>query len=102
MIEIKYDKIKIEEGQVAGVYTDDGFQWSESRQRIYPSKLMFIKYLEDTLRHFPELEGVADVWSMNNYAKDEAEINVKLTFKISDKTSEKSMLDKPKKKHSKA
>lgn len=84
MIKLIYDKYKIKEAK--GFYTKDGLVWSESRTRLYPSKLMFVKFLEKQFKRkeLAKLKGSCDIWSMEELDESAIRIFVELKYKVPD------------------
>lgn len=76
-MKLNYDKAKIKEGIAAKVYDEHNLSISKSGKHRYPSKLMFIRFLEQ----FKDVDGEADIWSKEDWNSGEVKIYVEVTYK---------------------
>jgi len=77
-LKIKYDKEKLEESIEAGAYDERNLAISKSGKHRFPSKLMFIRFLEQ----FPDIKATADIWSHQDHTKGEVTIHVEVKYKV--------------------
>jgi len=73
-----YDRNKIQETIDAKGYDAQNLTICKCGKHRYPSKLMFIRFLEQ----FPELKGVADIWSENDCTTGKIKIHVDVEYKV--------------------
>jgi hypothetical protein len=73
-----YDKPKIAEGIEAGAYDERNLAKCKCGKHRFPSKLMFIRFLEQ----FKGIQGTADIWSMSHEENGTVEIHVDVTYKV--------------------
>lgn len=75
---LNYDEYKIQEGVEDGVYDERNLSISRSGKYKYPSKYMFIKFLEQ----FEDIDGEADIWSIEHHEDGTCEIHVDVKYKV--------------------
>lgn len=74
-----YDKTKIQEGINSKVYDERNLTICKCGKHHYPSKLMFIRFLEQ----FKDIKGTADIWSIEHGDNGIVEIHVDIKYKVS-------------------
>lgn len=79
-MKMHYDRTKIEESIKLKAYDERNLTICKCGKHHYPSKLMFIRFLEQ----FEDIKGIAEIWSMEHWETGEVEIHVDLKYKISD------------------
>ena len=79
-MKLNYDKPKIKESIEAGAYDIRNLSISKSGKYRYPSKLMFIRFLEQ----FKDVRGEADIWSIEHGEDGTVEIHVDVKYKVPD------------------
>ena len=79
-MKLNYDKNKIKESIEANAYDERNLTICKCGKHHYPSKLMFIRFLEQ----FEDINADVDIWSMEHWDTGEVEIHVDLKYKISD------------------
>lgn len=77
-MKLEYDKIKIKESIENGAYDERFLSISKSGKYKYPSKLMFIRFLEQ----FKDVKGKAEIWSVEHGEDGTVEIHVDVTYKV--------------------
>lgn len=73
-----YDRNKIQEGIDNKEYDERNLAICQCGKHSYPSKLMFIRFLEQ----FSDLKGVADIWSETDWTSHKVKIHVEVEYKI--------------------
>lgn len=73
-----YDRNKIQEGIDAKGYDERNLTICKCGKHRYPSKLMFIRFLEQ----FSDLKGVADIWSESDWDTGRTKILVEVQYKV--------------------
>lgn len=79
-MQLNYDENKIKESIESDAYDERNLTICKCGKHHYPSKLMFIRFLEQ----FKDVDADVEVWSMEHGATGEVEIRVDLKYKISD------------------
>jgi len=79
-MQLNYDENKIKESIGFDVYDERNLTICKCGKHRYPSKLMFIRFLEQ----FKDVDATVDVWSMEHWDTGEVEIHIDLKYKISD------------------
>lgn len=77
-MKLLYDKGKIAEGIKANVYDERNLSISKSGKHHYPSKLMFIRFLEQ----FKDVKGTADIWSEEDWDTGIVKVHVEVKYKV--------------------
>ena len=77
-MKLLYDKQKIREGIESKAYDERSLTICKCGKHRYPSKLMFIRFLEQ----FKDVKGVAEIWSISHGDDGTVEINVAVKYKI--------------------
>ena len=77
-MKILYDKEKLKESIEKGAYDARNLAISKSGKHRFPSKLMFIRFLEQ----FPDVKATADIWSDQDLNKGEVTIYVEVKYKF--------------------
>lgn len=78
-------KINVEGLAPDNGYDDRGLVYSESRKRLYPSKMMFVKFLEQ----FKDIKADVDIWGLDDLTNNTVTINLELKYKVKDKRGRK-------------
>jgi hypothetical protein len=73
-----YDRNKIQESVDAKGYDDRNLTICKCGKHRYPSKLMFIRFLE----RFVDVKGVADIWSESDVDTGKVKIHVVVEYKV--------------------
>ncbi len=73
-----YDRNKIQEGIDAKGYDARNLAICKCGKHHYPSKLMFIRFLEQ----FSDVRGVADIWSERNVDTGKVKIHIEVEYKV--------------------
>lgn len=73
-----YDRNKIQENIDSKGYDDRNLAICKCGKHRYPSKLMFIRFLEQ----FADIKGVADIWSESDLDTGKVKIHVEVTYKV--------------------
>lgn len=73
-----YDRNKIQEGIDAKKYDERNLAICKCGKHHYPSKLMFIRFLEQ----FPSIKGVADIWSESDWDTGKTKICIEVAYKV--------------------
>ncbi|MEM3646575.1 MAG: hypothetical protein QW334_00320 [Thermofilum sp.] len=73
-----YDREKIEESIKRGAYDDRNLAICACGKHRYPSKLMFIKFLEN----FKDIKGEVEIWSEENLETGVVKIHVEVTYTV--------------------
>lgn len=73
-----YDRNKIQESIDGKGYDDRNLAICKCGKHCYPSKLMFVRFLEG----FADVKGVADVWSESDLETGKVKIHVEVTYKV--------------------
>ena len=76
-----YDKAKITEGIEAKAYDERNLAICKCGKHRYPSKLMFIRFLEQ----FKDVKGDAEIWSISHWEDGTVEIHVAVKYKLAKK-----------------
>lgn len=79
-MQLHYDENKIKESIKANAYDKRNLTICKCGDHYYPSKLMFIRFLEQ----FKDIKADVEIWSMEHWDTGEVEIHVDLKYKISD------------------
>lgn len=61
-----------------GDYDKRNLTYSKNRKYKYPSKKMFIEFL----KQYEDVDGVAKIWSEEDWTAEEVRIKVELCYKI--------------------
>ncbi len=77
-MKIVYDRERIKEGIEAKAYDERNLAISKSGKYRYPSKLMFIRFLEQ----LKDVKGKAEIWSERNWDDGTEKIVVEVTYKV--------------------
>jgi len=77
-MKLVYDRGKIQEGVESKGYDDKHLTICKCGKHHYPSKLMFIRFLE----RFPDVKGLADIWSETDWDTGKVKIHVEVTYKV--------------------
>lgn len=77
-MKLKYDETKTQESIEANAYDERNLARSKSGKYKYPSKLMFIRFLEQ----FDDVDGTADIWSISHCEDGTVEIHVDVKYKV--------------------
>lgn len=77
---LNYDRAKIKESIRANGYDERNLTICKCGKHRYPSKLMFIRFLEQ----FKDVKGEAEIWSIQHWENGTVEIHVDLKYEISD------------------
>jgi len=81
-----YDRNKIQESADGKGYDERNLTICKCGKHRYPSKLMFIRFLEQ----FADVKGVADIWSESDWETGKVKIHVEVTYKVfKDRTKKK-------------
>ena len=83
-MKLSYDRTKIRESIQNKAYDERNLTKCKCGKHRYPSKLMFIRFLEQ----FTDVKGSADIWSMNHQEDGTVEIHVDVKYRVAD-TKEK-------------
>lgn len=81
-MKLLYDRVKIKESIESGGYDERNLAVCKCGQHRLPSKLMFIRFLEQ----FKDVMGTADIWSEENWDTDMVTIHVEVRYKVPDLT----------------
>jgi len=73
-----YDKVKILESLKLNAYDERNLAVCMCGKHHYPSKLMFIRFLEQ----FKDVKGTAEIWSVKHLENGTVEIHVDIKYKI--------------------
>lgn len=73
-----FDKNKIRESIEAKGYDERNLAICKCGKHRYPSKLMFIRFLEQ----FKDVDGTADIWSVAHGEDGTVEIHVDIKYKL--------------------
>ena len=77
------DGNKLKESMELGAYDENGLSKSKSGLYKYPSKMMFIRFLTPFLNNeFKPLKGTCDIWSVDDWGKDEVTIHVEIKYRV--------------------
>jgi hypothetical protein len=77
-MKLSYDEAKIREGLKSGAYDERNLAVCKCGEHKYPSKLMFIRFLEQ----FKDIPGTADIWSIQHLENGTVEIHVDVKYKV--------------------
>jgi len=79
-MKLSYDKQKIKESVNAKAYDERNLTICKCGKHRYPSKLMFIRFLEQ----FKDVDGEAEIWSIEHLENGSVEIHVDVKYLITD------------------
>jgi hypothetical protein len=71
-----YDRNKIQEGIDAKAYDARNLAICKCGKHRYPSKLMFIRFLEQ----LSDVKGVADIWSTQDWETGKVKIHIEVEY----------------------
>lgn len=73
-----YDRVKISDSIKAKAYDERNLTTCKCGKHHYPSKLMFIRFLEQ----FKDIKGRVDIWSQENWDTGQVKIYVEIQYKV--------------------
>lgn len=73
-----YDRNKIQESIDEKGYDDRNLAICKCGKHRYPSKLMFIRFLES----FVDIRGIGDIWSESDWDTGKIKIHVEVSYKV--------------------
>ncbi len=73
-----YDQEKIKASVRSNAYDERNLAICKCGKHRYPSKLMFIRFLQQ----FKGIPGTADIWSVTHHENGTVEIHVDVTYKV--------------------
>jgi hypothetical protein len=77
-VKLLFDKHKIKESLDLKAYDKRNLAICKCGKHRYPSKLMFIRFLEQ----FRDVPGTAEIWSVSHRENGTVEINVLVKYKL--------------------
>lgn len=77
-MKLNYDKQKVKESLALSAYDERNLAICQCGKHCFPSKLMFIRFLEQ----FKDVKGEAEIWSERDWDMGTVTIHVEVKYKL--------------------